>query len=81
MFTRELADDIPRLRGYVEKKDHRHIRDFAHKYNMRLTFLGHSEALACCNRITEAYDASINDKVIEEGSELVSILSKFENGK
>ncbi len=55
MFSDELLDDLPVLQRMVDDKQFEQIREFEHKYKMRLDYFGFGQALELCKAIGTAY--------------------------
>lgn len=83
IFRDELYRDIPILKRLIDNADTAAIRQFAHKYKMRLTYFEEWEALEYCREIVRCYDEGLTDPLLKRAAgltgSLTGILNHLEN--
>lgn len=78
LFKSELIDDITTLNGLIETEDFIAIKEFTHKYKMRLTYFKYDEALSLCKQIEQIDEQKESDLAINKANEFLSVLHKIQ---
>lgn len=79
LFREELVTDVTKLRDFVEKSEHAAIKGFAHKYKVRLHYLGYAESYETCLRIEKHFREAQTDELMSDAQKLLTQITNIQN--
>ena len=74
IFHDELPDDLETLSGFIENNDYSALKAFAHKYKVRLAYLGFNDAHEYCLAMESSFTAADYSTLMERAGYLLTCL-------
>ena len=70
LFKSELNEDVLKFKLLLDEESLEGLKNFAHKYKVRLHYLGYQDYYESCELMEQYYKDGMNDQLIERANAL-----------
>lgn len=80
LFHSELNADLSRFKACIDSISYKEIWAFAHKYKVRLHYMGYSSCYETCLKIERHFKAGEHVALLDEAAVLAGLLHQIRSG-